>query len=36
LKLELAIDQLAWEHRRGDACMAALLADARRFAAHPS
>jgi hypothetical protein len=36
LKLELAIDQLTWEHRRGDACMAALLADARRLAAQAS
>jgi len=33
LKLELAIDQLAWELTGGERCMAALLADARRLAA---
>jgi len=34
LKIELAIDHLAWEHTGGEACMAALRRDARRLARH--
>jgi hypothetical protein len=33
LKIELAIDQVAWESTGGEACMAALKRDARRLAA---
>jgi hypothetical protein len=32
LKIELAIDQAAWESAGGEACMAALKRDARRLA----
>jgi hypothetical protein len=32
LKIELAIDQVAWESTDGEACMAALTRDARRLA----
>jgi len=34
LKIELAIDQVAWESTGGEACMAVLKRDARRLAAH--
>jgi hypothetical protein len=35
VKLELTIEHLVWELAVGDACMAALLRDARRLAASP-
>ena len=36
LKIELAIDQVAWESTGGEACMAALKRDARRLALRSS